>query len=324
LMAAIEEAHHSSAIEGAVTTRRQSRDLIRSGREPRGRSERMVLNNYHTIQRLDEWTQDPLTIERICEIQATVTARTLDDPRDEGRIRADDDVHILDARTKEVVYTPPPARELRGRVESLCTFANQSSSDELFLHPITRAILIHHQLAYDHPFADGNGRTARALFMWSILRSGYRWFRSLSISRAVNEAKAQYYRAFQYVQSDDGDTTYFVRQQLRCIEQEVDRLARFLERRAVLEHWLIAKNAISASLNARQLALVDHALGHPEAAFTATEHARYHGVTQPTAWKDLTTMVAQGLLEEGKSGRKSIYRPSGKLRKLIAKRPKGT
>ena len=237
-----------------------------------------------------------------------------------GSIRTQDDVFVLDTQSSDVVYVPPSASELPGRLDRICEFANGESSDELFLHPVVRAILLHHQLAYDHPFADGNGRTARALFLWSILRSGYSWFRSLSISRAVHRARARYYRSFLYVQSDAGDVTYFVRQQMSCIEHEIERLAAFLERRAQLERWLLEKQAVAEGLNARQLALVEHALAHPEAAFTAGEHARYHGVTQPTAWKDLKTLSEMGLLKETKSGRKSIYRPSGKLRALTEER----
>lgn len=323
LMAAIEEAHHSSAIEGAVTTRRRSRELIRSGGEPRNRSERMILNNFRTIQRLDEWVGEELTPELLCAVQACVTDGTLDDPADVGRIRRDDRVEVVDALTGEVVHVPPPAAEIPGRLERLCAFAN-AGDDEPFLHPVVRAILLHHQLAYDHPFADGNGRTARALFMWSVLRADYPWFRSLSISRAVNRAKAGYYRAFRFVQSDRSDATYFVRQQLRCIEREIEHLGRFLERRARLERWMVGRRAITAELNTRQLALVEHALGDPDAPpYTADGHARYHGVSQPTAWKDLSGMVRLGLLAEARQGRRKAYRPTTVLERLRAERPEG-
>lgn len=77
----------------------------------------------------------------------------------------------------------------------------------------------------------------------------------------------------------------------------------------------------SECLNDRQLALIEHALDHLDDSFTAGEHARFHGVSQPTAWKDLTTMVGQGLLEETKRGRKSIYHPTERLESLADQRP---
>lgn len=319
LMAAIEEAHASSAIEGAVTTRRQSRELLRSGRDPSNVSERMVWNNFQAIEQLDRWTADPLAPELVLEMQAVVTDGLLE-PGECGHLRRDDDVRIFDQLTGEVVFVPPPATELPARLEALCDFANAPVSDETFVHPVTRAILLHHQLAYDHPFADGNGRTARLLFMWSVLRSGYHWFRSLSISRAVNGARSRYYRAFQEVQTAGGDVTYFVRQQVRCIELEIQHLADFLSKRASLEAWLESKQAIESELNTRQLALVEHALQQPDTIFTTREHRQFHGVTQPTAWKDLTDLVQRGLLTESKQGRRSLYSPSKRLRSLARER----
>jgi len=321
LMAAIEEAHHSSAIEGAVTTRRESRDLIRTGRPPKSRSEQMVLNNYRALERLDEWKELPLAPELICEVQATVTEEALDDPDDQGVVRTDDEVRIHDAVTGEVVYQPPPASELTERLDALCRFANETPRDEDFLSPITRAILIHHQVSYDHPFADGNGRTARMLFMWSMLRSGYHWLRAMSISRAVHLDRTGYYRSFQYVQLDSGDVTYFVRHQLRCIEKEIKRLADFLEDRQRVATWMRDRKAIASDLNARQLALVDCALRNPDATFTVREHREFHAVTQPTAWKDLQDLVSQDLLTESRIGRKAVYGASEKLKQLSRERP---
>lgn len=43
-------------------------------------------------------------------------------------------------------------------VAQLGTFINSDSG--LFMHPI----LVHFMVSYLHPFVDGNGRTARALF----------------------------------------------------------------------------------------------------------------------------------------------------------------
>ena len=320
LMAAIEEAHHSSAIEGAVTTRRQSRELLRSGREPVSESERMVRNKFQAIEKLDDWVGLPLSPELICEVQSVITHGLLKEA-DVGRIRRDDDVQILDPLTSDVVYVPPPASELESRIESLCTFINTDQEDDDFVHPVTKAILLHHQIAYDHPFADGNGRTARTLFMWFVLRSGYHWFRSLSISRAVNRAKSNYYRSFIEVQTDGNDTTYFVRQQVRCIEQEIEHLASFLQQRAELEHWLESKREAMRGLNPRQLSLVDRALNEPDTSTTAQAYAQFHGVSQPTAWKDLKNLVSRSLFNERKDGRGFRYSPTQVLLDLSGERP---
>ena len=318
VMASIEEAHSSSAIEGAVTTRREARDLIRTGKPPRSRSEKMVLNNFRTVQRLSEWIESPLTPETLLQIQAEITADTLRDPRDVGRFRTDDDVRVEDGMTGDVVHQPPLWKELPERMSRLCAFANAQDTDAAeFVHPIVRAILLHHQLAFDHPFGDGNGRTARALFMWSVLRSRYWWFRSLSISRAVNHSKQRYYRSFVDVQADGGDVTYFVRHQLRCIELEIERLGRFLAERKRIADWARERLQIEAGLNARQTAIIAHVRKHLDAVFTSLGHEQFHGVSQATAWKDLTRLVGAGLLEENRgAGRRIQYRPTARLKRF--------
>lgn len=58
-----------------------------------------------------------------------------------------------------------------------------------------RAILLHFWLAYDHPFEDGNGRTARSLFYWYMRTQGYWLVEYLLISNILRKAPAQYTRA---------------------------------------------------------------------------------------------------------------------------------
>jgi hypothetical protein len=75
----IEEAIRSSQLEGASTSRKVAKEMIRSGRRPRDRSERMILNNYNAMRRVVELRDVDLTPELICEIHRIVTDGTLDD-----------------------------------------------------------------------------------------------------------------------------------------------------------------------------------------------------------------------------------------------------
>ena len=153
--------------------------MIRTGRPPRTNGERMILNNYRTMQRVAEWKELPLDAALLFEMHRMVTDRTLEDPAAAGRLRkADEPITVQDDITGEVYHYPPPAGSLPTRLQALCDFANAGTSTAAhpptrFVHPVVRAILLHFWLAYDHPFVDGNGRTARALFYWSMLRQGY-------------------------------------------------------------------------------------------------------------------------------------------------------
>ena len=195
----IEEAITSSQLEGASTTRAAAKDMLRAGRRPRDRSERMIFNNYRAMQAVREIGEAPLSLAEVLRLHATLTSDTLDDPAAAGRIQrpGDERVRVVDHRDQRVLHTPPPAEELPDRLGGMIRFANQGSGGgDGFLHPVVRAVVLHFWLAYEHPFEDGNGRTARALFYWSMLHHDYWLFEFISISRRLVEAPARYARAF--------------------------------------------------------------------------------------------------------------------------------
>src|SRR6266576_6923469 len=159
----IEEAITSSQLEGASTTREVAKEMIQTGRKPRDRSEMMIYNNYQAMQFIRELRDQPLTAKIVLELQRILTQGAIDDPGAAGRFRRpDEQIVVMDPIVGTVLHTPPPAVELPGRMEAMCAFANERD-EKAFMHPVIRAIVLHLWLAYDHPFVDGNGRTARAL-----------------------------------------------------------------------------------------------------------------------------------------------------------------
>ncbi|MFQ5749299.1 MAG: Fic family protein [Planctomycetota bacterium] len=313
-----EEAYFSSRLEGADTTRKVALEMLRSGRKPRGRSERMILNNHQALLRLDEWAEEPLTPKLLCEIQGILTRDAIEDPRDCGVFRKDDEVVVRDLMTGEVVHHPPPHGELPSRVEKICAFAQEGDDDEAYLHPVVRAILLHFQIAYDHPFGDGNGRTARWVFLWSLIRRPeFWWVRFLPVSRMVDRMRESYYRAFLYAENDDFDATYLIRHQVRCLEGEMQAFARFLRRRLDLREATRHSFRLDDHLNVRQLALFDHLATHPAAVYTQAEHAAFHGVTLATAGRDLNELEALKLLKKTRQGRVFQYRATARVRRLV-------
>lgn len=47
------------------------------------------------------------------------------------------------------------------------------ADDWLDLHPVRRASMIHIEFVKIHPFIDGNGRTARLLLNFELMKNGY-------------------------------------------------------------------------------------------------------------------------------------------------------
>ena len=311
----IEEAITSSQLEGASTTRRVAREMLQSGRPPRDRSERMILNNFAVLEAAGELAASgrPLAPADVLDLHRTVTDGTLDDGRDAGRLQdADDERVAVVWPDGTVLHRPPPAAELPRRLELLCEFAN-GRTGEGFLHPVVRAVALHFALAYDHPFADGNGRTARALFYWSMLRAGYWLAQYLSISSVLRRAPARYARSFLHVETDRNDLTYFVLHQLEAVGRALAALGEYLERKTAEQRQAERLLRDRPGLNHRQHTLVSDALRDPEARFTIRAQSRRHRVAYATARADLLGLEAAGLFEKSRAGKAFVFRPGADL-----------
>lgn len=310
LKSLVEEAIRSSQLEGASTTRRVAKDMLLQGREPRDHSERMIFNNYTAMQSVRAFKREPLTPARVLELQSTLTNGTLDEIDAAGRYRRTDEHIVVSDETGRTLHDPPAANELPQRMELLCDFANGGGTTE-FLHPVIRAILVHFTLAYDHPFVDGNGRTARALFYWVMAREGYWLCEYVSISRILKKARAQYARSFLYTETDENDATYFIAYQLRVLTSAIRDLHSYLERKSGeindVETLIRHSTDIHADLNARQLDLLTHALKNPNAFYTIESHRRSHGVAYATSRSDLMELAKLGLLEQRKRSHSFVY-----------------
>jgi len=290
-----EEAIRSSQLEGASTTRQVAREMLRTGRTPHNRGEKMIANNFRVMRSIGETRQDPLTPARICELQRMVTEGTLDEPAAAGRLQLPSDVRVHVWDGDQVLHVPPPAEQLPRRMKALCAFANPTAGQP-WIHPVLRAITLHFWLAYDHPFEDGNGRTARALFYWSMLAQGYWVAEFLSLSTVLKKAPAQYARSFLLTETDDNDLTYFMLAQLEVISRSIDAFETYLQRK--LDELRSVELLVSANsgLNHRQRALLGTALRDPDSQFTIAGHQATHKVVYQTARADLLDLEKRRLL----------------------------
>jgi len=309
----MEEALASSQLEGAAVTRSEARELIRSQRPATTEHERMVMNNYRTMRLLTELKEQPLTPEMILRIHREVTAGTLKDGAHEGKLRGPgDDVRVEDEESGDVFHTPPDASDLPERMKQLCDFANEAGMTG-FLHPVVRAIVLHFWIAYDHPFVDGNGRTARALFYWSMLRNGYWLAEYFSISHEILKAPKQYYRAFLHTETDGNDLNYFLVHQLEAICASIGSLKESIRTKQEAAEALRRNLGVGGDFNHRQIALLKHALKHPFAAYTVVGHQTSHGISNQTAKNDIAALEAKGFLLRGKVGKAFVYSPAPDL-----------
>lgn len=313
-----EEAIRSSQLEGATTSRRVAKEMLRSGRPPRSKSEQMILNNFHAMNFVRDRRNEPLTPEMVLELHRIVTTDTLDDATAAGRLQLPDEERVgMFDEANQLLHQPPDAALLPDRLERLCAFANASDDEDEFLHPVLRSLVLHFWVGYDHPFEDGNGRTARTLFYWSMLHHGYWLTEFLAISGILEQAPAKYARAYLYTERDENDFTYFALYQLEVIQRAIAGLEAYLQRKAreVRQAEALLRDT---TLNHRQIALLGDALRNPGQTYTIAAHARSHGVVYQSARTDLLNLEDRGLVVKRRRGRAFHFYPIEDLQARLA------
>lgn len=309
----IEEAISSSVVEGArPTTREVARKMVREHRKPSSRDEQMIYNNWRAMLRLLELRDagNALEVRDLLELHRTLGEDALELPDAAGRFRGPE--HNVDVADLEGVvwHLPPDANGLPERVEALLAFIEDAGATDPFIHPVLRAIIAHFWLGFEHPFRDGNGRAARALFYWTMLRHGYEMAEFLSISGPIDRSPSAYYLAFAYSETDGGDLTYFLLHQLGVIQEALGELRARLVDRAQRMAELSRTVAGFDALNHRQRALLQHAIRHPLESYTLEGHATSHSVHYQTARNDLHDLVRRGYLESRRVGKGKRFFPA--------------
>lgn len=292
----MEEAIYSSQMEGAATTRKVAKEMLRKKISPKDKSQQMIVNNYQTIQYIVENKGNSLTTESILHIHRLMTENTLYNPEDAGRLRDNDDVVVENAITHEVVHTPPPHEELPQFIEDLCDFFNETDA-QVFVHPIIRGIIIHFMLAYMHPFADGNGRTARALFYSYMLKQGYWLIEYLSISRVIAKSKKSYEKAYLYVECDKMDLGYFIIYNLKVLEQSFKQLQDYIKKKQKEKQSANAFLKLG-NLNERQAQILRIFAESPKEVLTIKDLQVKFLISPTTAKTDVIGLLERGLLSE--------------------------
>ncbi len=304
-----EESIMSSILEGASVTRADAKAMLREKRTPRDTDERMIANNYRTLRQIIDWKDERLTPERLLSLHSLMTEDTLDSPGREGSWRQESDhVRIEDERTGDIVYTPPPAVQVPQLMQALCDFANTEEENN-YLHPVLKAIILHYWLAYVHPFTDGNGRTARALFYWYMLRHDYWLFEYITISKEIRSKKngKSYYDAFRYTDMDDKDLNYFISDQLLTISRAIESFYAYIRSKKKEQDNLLVHVNAQRNLNLRQREVLTRVLKDSELTLTFEAHANTFRVARQTARTDLLELAELGYLLHRKQGRTNVF-----------------
>lgn len=290
----IEESISSSQMEGANTTRRKAKEMIQQAKKPKNKSEQMILNNYFTMKYISEHKNDDFSVENLLKIHKLMTKDTLEDAADEGRFRTQDDIYVVDHSNSEVVHTPPPASDIALLMQDLELFFNKDS--ENFVHPIIKGCILHFMIGWIHPFCDGNGRTARAVFYWYMLKKGYWLTEYLSISRIIKNTKAQYEKAYLYTETDQNDLSYFITYHIKTMEKAFEELKHYINRKQ-REVKLAAEFIRITGVNERMAQILKLLSDEPDRILNAKEMESRFSVSNYTARTDLKNLTQLGFAE---------------------------
>jgi Fic family protein len=239
-----DEAISSSQLEGAETTTRVAKDMLKRHRLPRTPDERMVIGNYRMMNFAWEKRYEPLSVELITALHRVGVSGIDDAQYSPGVLRVNDDVVVQDGQGN-TVHVPPPAAGLAARLRVLSRWINQSHDDPHradYLHPLIKGIALHFALGYEHPFRDGNGRVARALFYWFMFKNDFSAFRYIAISVLLRNAPVKYGRSYLNSEADDLDLTYFIDFQcwvvLRAVSSFTEAYRKSLVNAESFDRWL--------------------------------------------------------------------------------------
>lgn len=306
-----EEAIASSQIEGANTSRKVAKQMLLSQRKAKTRDEQMIINNYQVMQRLQDWKDLDLSLEMLLDIQKNITINTLSDKNDSGRLRTDEDgINVVNSATGEIIFSPPNAEFVKNELGKLIQYANTDESEDEFVHPVIKANILHFWLAYLHPFVDGNGRTARAIFYWYLLKKNYWMFQYLSVSRIIKKSKVQYDNSFLYTELDENDLTYFLSYVLKSVVLSIKEFSEYYNEKLEKEKIVQKLARELGEFNSRQINLLQDLNINKDNRIDVSIHRVNNRISYETARTDLDYLVHKNFLNKIHSGRKFVFVPN--------------
>jgi Fic family protein len=203
---------------------------------------------------------------------------------------------------QRVHFEAPPADQLESETDRFLAWANSASNEP----PLIKAGLAHLWFVTLHPFDDGNGRIARAVGDLFLARADGSPQRFYSLSAHIQRERKAYYDILEHTQKQSLDVTEWLAWFLAALHHAVDQaqhtLDAVLARTQFWQRWLAPG---SAPLNERQVKLVNRLLDGFEGKLTSSKWAVIAKCSPDTALRDITDLLARGVLRKSDAGGRS-------------------
>jgi Fic family protein len=207
-------AHSSTAIEGNPLTLEQVR-AVEAGEALAvpARARREVVNYFAALRHVEKQAaRKRIAHEDVLRLHRIVAGKVMDQG-DAGRYRA--------MRVQVGEYAPPPPGEVPGLMLELLEWWN---GDVPVLSPVLSSAIVHYRFEAIHPFADGNGRTGRALALWELYRRGFDTHHIFSVDEFYWDDRPRYYAALEAVQRQGEDLTSWLEYCAEGLQQTLERV----------------------------------------------------------------------------------------------------
>ncbi len=206
-------AHSSTAIEGNPLTLEQVR-AVEEG-QPLSvptRARREVVNYFAALRHIEKHAAKKRIVhEDVLRLHGIMAGEVMDQG-EAGRYRT--------IRVRVGPYVPPPPEEVSGLMFEFLEWWNDDSRT---LSPVLSSALVHYRFEAIHPFADGNGRTGRALALWDLYRRGFDTHHIFSVDEFYWEDRPRYYAALQAVRQQGEDLTSWLEYCAAGLQQTLER-----------------------------------------------------------------------------------------------------
>jgi Fic family protein len=200
---------------------------------------------------------------------------------------------------EKVHYEAPPAERVPDEVDRfLAWFAAPGDLDPLLI-----AGLAHLWFVTIHPFADGNGRIARAIADMTLARSERTGQRFYSMSAQIRRERDDYYTVLERTQKGALDVTGWQDWFLNCLGRAIDGAGGTLS--AVMDKARFWRRFATESFNERQIQVLNKMLDGLEGKLTSSKWARLAKCSQDTAYRDILDLVERGALQKDAGGGRS-------------------
>lgn len=291
----VQEAKASSEIENIVTTNDALFKALSAQREPDTATKEVLRYRealWRGYQRLQE---DPrLTTDLFIELVHVIC-------QDVTGIREHPGVFIGNARTREVVYTPPEGPEIiRQKLAELEEFIHGESTFD----PLVKLALIHYQFEAIHPFPDGNGRTGRIINILYLVQQGLLDLPVLYLSKYIIDRKPEYYRLLRDVTAEGAWEPWVLFMLTAVEETAIFTRRRIVAIRDLLQYTLeVARQKLPARVYSKEL--IELLFRQP---YTKGQHLVDAGIAErQTAAEYLKELEAVGILRRVKIGKENLY-----------------